>query len=167
MLTRTLALALSLLSANTYALSFNEALSLAEQNAPEMAARRAADEAATEMSSAAGFLPNPKLNLALDDVQLSGDSRFDLSKSKRSIGVMQDFPSESKRQAERQMAQAELSASQRQSLAIRLNVRQEAANAWLTLYFVEQKNRQIAGAAARKPADAGQIQSQLGRDWRR
>ncbi|WP_157670016.1 TolC family protein [Chitinibacter sp. GC72] len=143
MLTRTLALALSLLSANTYALSFNEALSLAEQNAPEIAARRAADEAATEMSNAAGLLPNPKLSLGIDDVQLSGDSRFDLSKSKRSIGVMQEFPSASKRLAERQMAQAEQAANQRQSLATRLSVRQEVANAWLSLYFVAKKIDQL------------------------
>src|SRR5258705_11000339 len=104
---------LSLLSGSTGVnadpLSFSAALTLAEGSSADIEAQTAGLEAARSASRAAGALPDPKLALGVDNLPVTGPDQWRVDRdfmTMRKIGVMQDFPSGSKRQAESATANA-------------------------------------------------------------
>src|SRR5882724_8455820 len=106
-------LILSLLSGSTGVnadpLSFSAALTLAEGSSADIEAQTAGLEAARSASRAAGALPDPKLALGVDNLPVAGPDQWRVNRdfmTMRKIGVMQDFPSGSKRQAEAATANA-------------------------------------------------------------
>jgi outer membrane protein TolC len=139
------------LCGQVWALSLDEAL-LRAGNAPEVAASRAGAAASAEARKAAGQLPDPRVVLTLDDFSLEGDSRYHLSDSKRMLGLMQSIPPASRREAQRQQAQAMVEADERMHEFTRLAARQEASLAWIQLYFLAQKEDLL-----RQQADAIQL----------
>ncbi|MDR2364765.1 MAG: TolC family protein [Zoogloeaceae bacterium] len=120
------------------ALSFDEAQSRAA-SAPEVLFGLANETAAAELSKAAGQLPDPRLVLSVDDLMREGDARYRLNDSKRMLGVMQEFPAASKREAERQKAAAARAESARMREYALLAARREVSLLWLELYFLTQK----------------------------
>jgi outer membrane protein TolC len=128
------------------ALSFDEALSRAER-APEILASLAEEEAAAELTKAAGQLPDPRLVLSVDDLMLEGEARYRFDASKRMIGVMQEVPAASRRAAERQMAAASREAAGRSREAVRLAARREISLLWLQLYFLTQRETLLRARA--------------------
>ncbi|SMC29392.1 Outer membrane protein TolC [Andreprevotia lacus DSM 23236] len=122
-----------------HALTLDEALATAEALAPELAARNAAERAAQNLTRSAGALPDPKLKVGLDDLPLDGADRLKPTTAMRTIGLMQEFPNSDKRQAERQLAQAQWLESQAHVHAERLSIRRETTLAWLSLYFAAQR----------------------------
>ena len=139
MLTRLTALTFAMASLNAHALTLSDALTLAHAQAPELRAGAAATEAAQQLTISAGQLPDPKLQLGIDDWAISGDNRFSTANTMKSIGVMQDVPNAGKREAERQIAAANLRASQAQAHSAELNLTREVTLAWLNLYYSQQK----------------------------
>lgn len=81
------------LPGSAFALTLEQALNLAEQEAPSLDAQRANLEAARSAAIPAGELPDPKLKLGLQNVPIEGDQRWRLDEdfmTMQMVGVMQD-----------------------------------------------------------------------------
>lgn len=124
------------------ALSLDEALRLAEDQSPSLAAEAANLQAARQSAIPAGALPDPKLSLGLRNVPIESDAawRFDQeAMTMQAIGLTQEVPNRAKRQARIDAARAGIDfAEQRQQIA-RLEVRRQVAEAWITARSVDEK----------------------------
>ena len=124
------------------ALTLEQALSLAEQDAPSLDAQAANLQAARSAAIPAGELPDPKLRLGLQNVPIEGDSRWQMGQeamTMQMVGVMQDVPNRAKRRARVEAAQASVALADVEQTIERLSVRQETAEAWIASFAVEQK----------------------------
>ncbi|UVJ46185.1 TolC family protein [Pseudomonas sp. LS1212] len=156
------------------ALTLDEALRLAEDNAPSLTAQAAKLKAASSAAIPAGELPDPKLLLGVQNYPIGGPDRWSIDQdfmTMQMVGVMQEVPSRDKRKARIEVAEAAVDRAAAEGRVERLNVRQATALAWISSYSVERKealfqdfyreNRlladtvraQIAGGRA-QPADA-------------
>ncbi|WP_047304363.1 TolC family protein [Pseudomonas fluorescens] len=156
------------------ALTLDEALQLAENNAPSLTAQDAKIQAASSAAIPAGELPDPKLLLGVQNYPIGGPDRWSIDQdfmTMRMVGVSQEMPSSAKRKARIEVADAAIERAAAERRVERLKVRQATALAWINSYSVERKdtlfqdlykeNRlladtvraQIAGCRA-QPADA-------------
>lgn len=156
------------------ALTLDEALRLAETNAPSLNAQDAKIQAASSAAIPAGELPDPKLVLGVQNYPVGGPDRYSLDKdfmTMQMVGWRQDMPNGDKRKARIEVAAAGIERAAAERRVERLKVRQATALAWIGSYSVERKqallqdfykeNRllsdtvraQIAGGRA-QPADA-------------
>jgi outer membrane protein, heavy metal efflux system len=129
-------------------LSFEDAMSQAEQRAPMLKARQASVEGAQQGRTAAGQLPDPKLAVGVENFPISGMDRFSWNRESmtmRRVGVMQEVPNAAKRAAQRDGAEARAEREQSMLEAERLAVRREAAAAWLAQHYAERKLKLFAG----------------------
>jgi outer membrane protein, heavy metal efflux system len=123
-------------------LSFSSALALAERSSPDIEAQTAGVEAARSASRAAGTLPDPKLAFGIDNLPATGPDQWRVDRdfmTMRKVGVMQDIPNRAKRRADVAAANAtadQVDAQRRLHVAA---VRTNAALAWLSRYYVEQR----------------------------
>jgi len=125
-------------------LSFNEALQRAEAQAPQLQARQAALDGASEAIVGANALPDPKAFIGIDNLPIDGANRLSTSAdfmTMQKIGVMQEFPSSKKREARTEAANARMEQEGVELDLSRITVRTETAVAWLNRYFL---NRQLA-----------------------
>lgn len=134
----------SLVYGQVYAqpMTLDTALKLAEQYAPTLRVNSARIEGAKDMVSASGILPNPKLFVGLENYPVSGDASWSVTQdgmTMQKIGVMQDFPNRAKRQAEVELAKAELGSVTAQTEILRIELRQKVATAWLKRFYLERK----------------------------
>lgn len=123
-------------------LSFTKALQLAVQNAPVIAARTAAMRAATLARQPAAALPDPQLVLGASNVPATGSERGRLDQdlmTMQRIGIMQEVPSQAKRQARVALATAQISEAAGQLTLERAIVLREAAAAWLDHYYLARR----------------------------
>jgi outer membrane protein TolC len=155
-------------------LTLDEALRLAENNAPSLMAQTAKLQAASSAAIPAGELPDPKLLLGVQNYPIGGPDRWSIDQdfmTMQMVGVMQEVPNRDKRKARVEVAEAAVDRAAAEARVERLNVRQATALAWISSYSVERKealfqdffreNRlladtvraQIAGGRA-QPADA-------------
>ncbi len=135
-------------------LRFDDALALATAQAPMLAARQAALDAARALRTSAAELPDPKLSVGLDNLPVGGPDRWRIGSepmTQRSIGWMQDVPNRDKRAARADAAQARSEREAALLAAERLSVQREVAQAWLARWYAE---RQLAlfGALERENA---------------
>lgn len=156
------------------ALTLDEALRLAENNAPSLTAQDAKIQAASSAAIPAGELPDPKLLLGVQNYPIGGPDRWSIDQdfmTMRMVGVSQEMPNSAKRKARIEVADAAIDRAAAERRVERLKVRQATALAWINSYSVERKdtlfqdfykeNRlladtvraQIAGGRA-QPADA-------------
>ncbi|MCM8558556.1 TolC family protein [Pseudomonas sp. WS 5021] len=156
------------------ALTLDEALQLAENNAPSLTAQDAKIQAASSTAIPAGELPDPKLLLGVQNYPIGGPDRWSIDQdfmTMRMVGVSQEMPNSAKRKARIEVADAAIDRAAAERRVERLKVRQATALAWINSYSVERKdalfqdfykeNRlladtvraQIAGGRA-QPADA-------------
>ncbi|WP_442110830.1 TolC family protein [Pseudomonas sp. NUPR-001] len=156
------------------ALTLDEALRLAENNAPSLAAQDAKIQAASSAAIPAGELPDPKLLAGVQNYPIGGPDRWSVNDdfmTMQMIGVRQEMPNGDKRKARIEVANAAVDRAAAERRVERLNVRRSTALAWISSYSVERKdalfqdfykeNRlltdivraQIAGGRA-QPADA-------------
>ncbi|MGF6092328.1 TolC family protein [Pseudomonas sp. 18173] len=156
------------------ALTLDEALRLAENNAPSLTAQDAKIQAAASAAIPAGELPDPKLLLGVQNYPVGGPDRWSIDQdfmTMQMVGVRQEMPNGDKRKARIEVANAAIDRAAAERRVERLNVRQSTALAWISSYSVERKdalfqdlykeNRlladtvraQIAGGRA-QPADA-------------
>lgn len=158
----TLALGWAPLSAS--ALSFDDALQLAEQHAPVLRARAEQVQAARHEIVPAGELPDPKLLLGLQNVPLEGDERYRLNEdgmTMQMIGLMQEVPSRAKRQAQVALANAGLGRAEAEREAQRLLVRQAVAQAWLLAHGLERKSQVLAALDEENRLLTNTVEAQL------
>lgn len=156
------------------ALTLDEALRLAENNAPSLTAQDAKIQAASSAAVPAGELPDPKLLLGVQNYPVGGPDRWSIDQdfmTMQMVGVRQEMPNGDKRKARIEVADAAIDRAAAERRVERLKVRQSTALAWISSYSVERKdalfqdfykeNRllsdtvraQIAGGRA-QPADA-------------
>ena len=156
------------------ALTLDEALQLAENNAPSLTAQDAKIQAASSAAIPAGELPDPKLLLGVQNYPIGGPDRWSIDQdfmTMRMVGVSQEMPNSAKRKARIEVADAAIDRAAAERRVERLKVRQATALAWINSFSVERKdalfqdfykeNRlladtvraQIAGGRA-QPADA-------------
>ncbi|MGY2377585.1 TolC family protein [Pseudomonas sp. SDO524_S393] len=124
------------------ALTLDDALRLAQHNAPSLAAESAKLLAATQSAIPAGELPDPKLVVGLQNFPIGGPNRGTLygdDMTEQMIGIQQQVPSRDKRQARVELAAATVERTAAEARVERLNVRQATAQAWIRAYAVERK----------------------------
>ena len=141
-------------------LSLQAAVDEAARNAPLLDARAERLMAAHEDAVRAGRLPDPELNVGLNNLTATGPSAFDPAAdmmTMQSIGVMQKLPSHAAREAQRAAADANVDAADAQRTATSLEVRQMAAQAWVALWVAQRKRELLE--ELRKEADTAVLAS--------
>ncbi len=132
------------ISETSHALTFDEAMRLAETKSPQIEAE-AANIASIESSSrSAGQLPDPKLELGIENLPVSGPEQYSLTQdfmTMRKIGLMQDFPNSKKREAEADAARAGVAVAQGQLQIEKLVAMRATASAWIERSTVERELR--------------------------
>jgi outer membrane protein, heavy metal efflux system len=124
------------------ALTFDRALSIAEQSSPDIEAQTASVDAARSASRSAGTLPDPKLVFGIDNLPASGPDQWRVDRdfmTMRKVGVMQEFPNSARRHAEAAAASATIDEADAQRRVHVAAVRTNAALAWLNRYFIEKR----------------------------
>lgn len=150
------------LNSVTHALTFEEALRLAERQAPQVQATEQGIAAARLMEIPAGELPDPKVALGVDNLPIDGADQYSLTRdfmTMRRIGLMQDVPNAGKREARVAAAQGQVAVAEAQARVARLAVQRETAVAWIAresterqLARIEELLRENALLAAALPA---------------
>lgn len=123
-------------------LLFDDAMRLAVERAPALAARQSQTLAAREEAARAAALPDPKLTLGLANWPITGTDAFDFradDMTMKQIGVMQEFPARAKRQARQAVADRGIEQAVALSAAEQLVVQQEAAAAWIALWAAQRE----------------------------
>jgi outer membrane protein TolC len=122
-------------------LSLDEALKLAEGRSLQLAAQRAAVEAARAVVPSARENPDPKLVAAIENVPVEGGDRWSLNAdfmTMRRVGVMQDFVRREKRELRESRAAAEADREAAVLEMQRADLRREVATAWLERHYAER-----------------------------
>lgn len=127
--------------ASEAALSLEQAVSHALEQAPQLGAQAARVEAAQSLAESAGRLPDPELITGIDNLPLDTADRFSLSRdfmTMRRIGVMQSFPNGAKRRLAQQRARQETDIASAELHRTRFETIQAVAAAWIETAVAEQ-----------------------------
>jgi cobalt-zinc-cadmium efflux system outer membrane protein len=122
-------------------MTFAEALAEA-QSGPSVAARAAQTDAARLTAIASNQLPDPKLEVGVQDFPITGPNAGSLTRddfTMEKIGVSQEFPNPAKRRARLGRAVADIGAAQAAVSIEARDVRVQTALAWIDLYFAERR----------------------------
>jgi outer membrane protein TolC len=152
------------ISPGATALSFDAAIALAVQNAPQARMAQAKLDAARAAARPAGELPDPKLALGLDDFPIGGPDRNSFTSDPMTmarISIMQEVPNRDKRNARVDAAQARITRSQAEQRLSQLTLRLETAKAWIRRYTIEQQLAQLGLLLLENQRFALAIQAQL------
>ena len=150
-------------------LSLEDAVRLAEQQAPSLDVRQAAVESADDAVGPAGQLPDPELVAGIDNLPISTGDAFSLTRDSmtmRKVGVMQTFTHREKRELRTQRAEADAERQRALLTNERLSVREATAKAWIARWSAERRlsllqslraraDAQVAAAAAALSAGRG------------
>lgn len=123
-------------------LTFEQALIVAEQQAPILSATAASVEAAEASAVAAGRLPDPRLSFGVDGFPVSGPAagRFgEIEMTSVKVGLQQDVPSRARRRAERRIAQADIGVARAREDITLWDVRVATGQAWVDLFYTERR----------------------------
>ena len=123
-------------------LSFDVALDIAVRAAPDAVVEQANIDAAQAAARAAGRLPDPKLAVGIENLPVTGEDQWSLTRdfmTMRKIGVLQDVPNRGKRRAEIDIAAAAIAKSEAERRVRLLAIRRDAAVAWLNRYYLERR----------------------------
>jgi outer membrane protein TolC len=115
------------------ALSLDDAIRIGEARSARLAAQSAAVTAASDLVDRASQLPDPKLKFGLENVPVSGEDAWSLTRdfmTMKRIGVMQDIVNGDKRKARSERAARELGVEQAGLTLERTILRREIAVAW-------------------------------------
>src|SRR3546814_679073 len=111
-------------------------------DAPSLKARQTQVRAARSAADAADALPDPTLDLSLQNVPVSGPDALSLGAdfmTMETIGISQDFPNPAKRHARLGRAEADIAAAEAKVAVEARSVRVATALAWTDLYFAEHR----------------------------
>lgn len=123
-------------------MTFEEAVSAATANAPQLQAGALAVDARQSASIPVAALPDPKIGLAVENFPISGPPAFTLAEDDMTmvtLSASQEIPSGAKRRARRARAQADVGEAQASLALTARQVRVEAALAWLDLAYAERR----------------------------
>ena len=123
------------------ALSLESALKVARTRSSLLLAQDSAAGASREMAVSAGQLPDPTLKLGINNLPVTGSDRFSLSRdfmTMRSVGVMQEFTRNDKRDARAARYEREAQVADAGRTLTIANLQRETAMAWLERYYSER-----------------------------
>lgn len=148
--------------------TLEQAVMLGMERAPQLQARTAAVEAAQSESIAAGRLPDPELVVGVDNVPATGEDAWSIdsdSMTMRKVGVMQTFPNQRKRAAQRERAAAAVSVVQSEARQTRLEIARATADAWVAVHAAElvRANLRLLKPEIELQAQAAQVALASGR----
>ena len=129
-------------------LTLQRAAALAVARAPLVQAGRAREDAARADLDRAGRWPDPRLDFGIQNLTVQGPAAFSPaadSMTMRTIGFSQDIPAAAALAAERASARAGAAAASAETEQARLNTRQAAAAAWVSLWAARRAREQIDG----------------------
>ena len=138
---------IGLAGSQAHALGFAEALTLAQQQSPRIAAQRLQIDAASSTQKAAGTLPDPKLSVGIENFPISGMDRFSLTRESMTmqrLALMQEVPNRAKRDAQIAGAQAKVERERAALSAQHLQIRQELSQAWILAQAIEQRDQVLS-----------------------
>lgn len=149
-------------------LTFDAAIARALERAPQMEVQRASLESAEAMQISAGRLPDPAMLIGVDNIPLSGPDAFSTTSDMMSmtkVGLMQSFPSGSRRKGERERASAEVTLAQAELAATRTEVARQTAVAWLRFASARETRQRLEALEGdlRLGADAARASLRAGR----
>lgn len=133
--------------AQAHPLTFEAAIGRAIDDGPSVLAGKAGVEVKRSRAIAAGRLPDPALNVGLDNFPVSGPPAFRLSGESMTmarVGVEQAFPNPAKRRAARSRAAADIAVAEGDLAVEQQNVRLQTALAWIDLYYAARQFAQLA-----------------------
>ena len=110
--------------------------------APLLTARNADIDASREEAMRAGRLPDPTLVFGVSNFPVTAPGAFSLRSdptTTRDIGVTQVIPSRAARDAERQLASAQIDAADANRVATAQTVQERIADAWIGVWAAEQQ----------------------------
>jgi outer membrane protein, heavy metal efflux system len=148
-------------------LSLADAVRVATDSAPGLAAQDAVVAAAQAEARRAGALPDPMLSVGVDNLPVTGGQAFDPNvddMTMKRIGVRQEFPAAAKRNARVAVAGRRVDEARVGVVAARLAVQRAAAEAWIAAWSAmrlrqalqaQQAQAQLAAQLARARAGAG------------
>lgn len=132
-------------------LTFAQALSRAQAQAPSLHARALDVEARRASATSAGQLPDPRLGVGLDNYPISGPPAFSLNRDDMTmarVGISQEVPNAAKRRARTGRAQADIGVAQADAGAEARRVRVATALSWIDLAYAERRLTAIDRALA-------------------
>jgi outer membrane protein TolC len=128
-------------AADAMPLTLDDALRLAETDQPVLTGQQAAIRAAEEAKVSASQLPDPKLKLGLINVPVAGPDAFSLTSdfmTMRMVGVMQEFPRESKRRLKGELAEIDRQQKSLELATTRRSIRRDVALAWVEAWHAQR-----------------------------
>ncbi|HEV8646207.1 MAG TPA: TolC family protein [Burkholderiales bacterium] len=131
-------------------LTLAEAQRRAVERSRQISAHNAAVVSSREMAVAAGRLPDPMLQLGIDNLPIEGPDQFSVARdfmTMRRIGVMQEFTRSEKRQLRAQRFEREAEKSLAVKTATIASTQRDTALAWLDRYYAETMASVIAQQA--------------------
>lgn len=143
------------LPADLTPLSFQEAVQTAERQAPELRARAAGVRAAEAAIGPASELPDPELIVGLQNLPLTGEDAFSVSRdfmTMQTVGVMQQFPRREKRRLRGERAATEADRERALQTAEALVVKEATARAWMAAATAQQRVTLLAALQPRADA---------------
>lgn len=145
-------------SASAEAVTFDEALSEASANAPQLQAGALRIDAQQSASISAAALPDPRVGVAIENFPISGPPAFSLSRDDMTmvtLSASQEIPNGAKRRARLTRAQADVGEARASFALTARQVRIEAALAWLDLAYAERRLTALDEGIARIAAYEG------------
>lgn len=153
------------ISAQTdHRLSLDEALRMAQGNAPALNAASDGARAARELAVAAGQMPDPVLRLGVDNLPVNGPDQGSLTRdfmTMRRIGVMQEYVSADKRMLLRQRAEIDATRMDATRLTLATNLQRDVATAWLDRHFAIKARELLKSLEAEVDLQLRTLDSQL------
>jgi outer membrane protein TolC len=129
------------------ALSFDDALRLAQQRSRQLPAQQAAASAAREMAVAAAQRPDPMLKAGINNLPVDGPDRLSLTRdfmTMRSIGIAQELTRGDKLKARAERFEREAQAADAGRDLALANLQRDTAIAWLDRYHQERLRALLA-----------------------
>lgn len=125
-----------------FALSYAEALSLAERQNPALRAQQSSVDAAVAAQGAAGALPDPRLSVGVENLPVSGMDRWSLTRdfmTMQRIALMQEVPNRAKRDARVDGSSARAERERAMLIVQRLQLRAALGIAWVGAQSVDRR----------------------------
>jgi len=123
------------------ALTFDEALHLAQERSRQLPAQEAAANASRQMAVAAGQRPDPTLKAGVNNLPVNGPDRLSLTRdfmTMRSVGMSQEFTRDSKLKARTARFEREAEVAEATRELALANLQRDTAVAWLDRYYQER-----------------------------
>lgn len=122
-------------------LTLDEALQIATSRSSSIQAAQASVRGSSEVVVKAGQLPNPALNLSVQDLPINGPNAFTIGQDNftmRGIGIQQEWVSPAKRRLQTTLADRAVERDTSTYLEKVAEVRQQAAMAWLNAIYAKK-----------------------------